>query len=102
MRIALITHKVDFHDGQGRVNYEIVKAALDAGHHVTVVAERCARSDCNPPECWFYPDFGEFATDAAAQELALCRKERAMGCASIAVNSTWCRRTALSPGSGPT
>jgi glycosyltransferase involved in cell wall biosynthesis len=42
MRIALLTHKVDFNDGQGRVNYEIVMAALNAGHEVTVVAEFCS------------------------------------------------------------
>jgi len=42
MRIALLTHKVDFQDGQGRVNYEIAKAALDEGHSVTVVAEYCS------------------------------------------------------------
>jgi glycosyltransferase involved in cell wall biosynthesis len=42
MRIALLTHKVDFNDGQGRVYYEIVMAALNAGHEVTVVAEFCS------------------------------------------------------------
>ena len=42
MRIALLTHKVDFQDGQGRVNYEIVRAALDRGDEVTVVAEFCS------------------------------------------------------------
>jgi glycosyltransferase involved in cell wall biosynthesis len=42
MRIALVTHKVDFQDGQGRVNYEIALAALERGHHVTVVAEFCS------------------------------------------------------------
>jgi glycosyltransferase involved in cell wall biosynthesis len=42
MRLALLTHKVDFQDGQGRVNYEIVRAALDRGLQVTVVAEFCS------------------------------------------------------------
>jgi glycosyltransferase involved in cell wall biosynthesis len=42
MRLALLTHKVDFQDGQGRVNYEIVRAALDRGDEVTVVAEFCS------------------------------------------------------------
>ena len=42
MRIALVTHKVDVQDGQGRVNYEIARAALAQGHEVTVVAEFCA------------------------------------------------------------
>jgi glycosyltransferase involved in cell wall biosynthesis len=42
MRLALLTHKVDVNDGQGRVNYEIVLGALRSGHHVTVVAEYCS------------------------------------------------------------
>ncbi len=42
MRLALLTHKVDFQDGQGRVNYEIVRAALDRGDEVTVIAEFCS------------------------------------------------------------
>jgi glycosyltransferase involved in cell wall biosynthesis len=42
MRIAFVTHVVGFCDGQGRVNYEIVRAALDAGMLVTIVAESCA------------------------------------------------------------
>lgn len=42
MRVALISHQVGFGDGQGRVNYEIARATLDAGHDVTLIAERCA------------------------------------------------------------
>jgi glycosyltransferase involved in cell wall biosynthesis len=42
MRIALISHQVGFGDGQGRVNYEIARAALDAGIEVTLIAEHCA------------------------------------------------------------
>lgn len=38
MKIAIVTHKVMPGDGQGRVNYEIAKAALEAGHRVTLVA----------------------------------------------------------------
>lgn len=49
MRIALLTHKVDFADGQGRVNYEIVMAALRQGHSVTVVAEYCSDEIANHP-----------------------------------------------------
>jgi glycosyltransferase involved in cell wall biosynthesis len=49
MRIALVTHKVDFQDGQGRVNYEIVMAALKEGHRVTVVAEFCSDEIANHP-----------------------------------------------------
>jgi glycosyltransferase involved in cell wall biosynthesis len=42
MRLALISHQIGFGDGQGRVNYEIARAALDAGIDVTLIAERCA------------------------------------------------------------
>jgi glycosyltransferase involved in cell wall biosynthesis len=49
MRIALLTHKVDFNDGQGRVNYEVVMAALNAGHEVTVVAEFCSDDIASHP-----------------------------------------------------
>jgi glycosyltransferase involved in cell wall biosynthesis len=33
---------VDFQDGQGRVNYELARAALDRGDEVTVIAEYCS------------------------------------------------------------
>jgi glycosyltransferase involved in cell wall biosynthesis len=51
VRIALITPKLTRGDGQGRVNYEIARAALDAGHAVSLVA-------------------GEIAPDLAAHENA--------------------------------
>lgn len=53
MRIALLTHKVDFNDGQGRVNYEVVMAALNAGHEVTVVAEFCSDDIAQHPRGTF-------------------------------------------------
>ncbi|WP_323119929.1 glycosyltransferase family 4 protein [Burkholderia alba] len=42
MRIAIVTHVVRHHDGQGRVNYEIARAALAAGCRVTLVASHVA------------------------------------------------------------
>jgi glycosyltransferase involved in cell wall biosynthesis len=41
-RLAFVSHRFECNDGQGRVNYEIVKAALEDGYHVTVLATRCA------------------------------------------------------------
>ncbi|GAB6848647.1 glycosyltransferase family 4 protein [Paraburkholderia kururiensis] len=38
MRILIVTHVVTKNDGQGRVNYEIARAALEAGHEVTLLA----------------------------------------------------------------
>ncbi|CAG4891395.1 glycosyltransferase family 4 protein [Paraburkholderia saeva] len=40
MKILLVTHRVSTNDGQGRVNYEIVRALLAAGHSVTVLGSR--------------------------------------------------------------
>jgi len=42
MRIALVTHKFTRGDGQGRVNYEIARAALSAGHEVWLLASEIA------------------------------------------------------------
>src|SRR5690348_14617240 len=42
MRIAIVTHVVRHNDGQGRVNYEIARAALAEGHEVTLVASHVA------------------------------------------------------------
>ncbi|HZZ03461.1 glycosyltransferase family 4 protein [Paraburkholderia sp.] len=42
MRILIVTHVVRKNDGQGRVNYEIVLAALATGHSVTLLAAGAA------------------------------------------------------------
>ncbi|GAB7522210.1 glycosyltransferase family 4 protein [Paraburkholderia sp. 2C] len=42
MRVAIVTHVVRHNDGQGRVNHEIARAALDAGISVTLVASHVA------------------------------------------------------------
>lgn len=42
MRLALITHKLVKGDGQGRVNYELARAALAAGHTVFLLASEVA------------------------------------------------------------
>lgn len=38
MRLALVTHRFTKGDGQGRVNYEIARRALECGHDVTLLA----------------------------------------------------------------
>lgn len=38
MNLLIVTHVVGKNDGQGRVNYEVARAALDAGHSVTLLA----------------------------------------------------------------
>jgi glycosyltransferase involved in cell wall biosynthesis len=38
MKLYLVTHRVVIGDGQGRVNYEIVREAIRRGHQVTLLA----------------------------------------------------------------
>jgi glycosyltransferase involved in cell wall biosynthesis len=42
LRVAIVTHVVRHNDGQGRVNHEIARAALDAQIAVTLVASHVA------------------------------------------------------------
>jgi len=48
-RLAFVSHRFQRNDGQGRVNYEIVRAALEHGYNVTVVASYCADDIANHP-----------------------------------------------------
>jgi glycosyltransferase involved in cell wall biosynthesis len=54
-RLAFISHRFQQNDGQGRVNYEVVKAALERGHHVTVLATSCAADIATHPRARFVP-----------------------------------------------
>ena len=38
MRIGIVTHKFVRHDGQGRVNFELARVALEAGCELTLIA----------------------------------------------------------------
>lgn len=49
MRIAIVTHRVGFQDGQGRVNFEIAMALLASGHSVTIIAEVCSEEIASHP-----------------------------------------------------
>ncbi len=42
LRLALIANRFQKNDGQGRVNYEIASAALNSGHHLTLLTAHCA------------------------------------------------------------
>ncbi|WCM21292.1 glycosyltransferase family 4 protein [Paraburkholderia bryophila] len=53
MRILIVTHVVRKNDGQGRVNYEIVQAALAAGHTVTLLAAEAAAELIDHPRVRF-------------------------------------------------
>lgn len=49
MRALLITPNIVRNDGQGRVNYEISRAALEAGVQMTFLVSRCATEIANHP-----------------------------------------------------
>ena len=49
MKICIVNHKIKKGDGQGRVNYEIVKASANQGHKITLIASEVA------PEIRDYP-----------------------------------------------
>jgi glycosyltransferase involved in cell wall biosynthesis len=52
MKLVLVTHKFVRGDGQGRVNYELARAALAAGHSVTLLASEIdAQLAAHPNAC---------------------------------------------------
>ncbi len=61
MRIALVQHRLRKNDGQGRVNLEIARRALERGHRLTLLSE------------WIEP---EFANHAAVQQIKIPYRER--------------------------
>jgi glycosyltransferase involved in cell wall biosynthesis len=65
LRLCFVSHRFRRNDGQGRVNYEVVKAALACGMQVTVLAIDCAPELAEHPLCRFIP----IGTDRAPTEL---------------------------------
>jgi glycosyltransferase involved in cell wall biosynthesis len=55
MKIALISREFQRNNGQGRVNYEIARGALERGHFVTILAIQCADDLSSHPHCHFVP-----------------------------------------------
>lgn len=53
MRILIVTHLFTKNDGQGRVNYEIARTALAAGHSVTMLASSAAEELSTHPRARF-------------------------------------------------
>lgn len=53
LHIAIVTGLVTRNNGQGRINYEIVRAALHFGHRVTVIAGECAPDLLSDPQLRF-------------------------------------------------
>jgi len=53
MKLAIVTHKFCKGDGQGRVNYEVVREALSQGHHLTLIASEVAQEfRAHPAVTW--------------------------------------------------
>lgn len=55
MRIAIVTHRFAKGEGQGRVNYEVARAAADAGHDVLCVAHEVAEALLDHPNVTHVP-----------------------------------------------
>lgn len=53
LRICLIAHALRLNDGQGRVNFEVARAALKRGHHLTILAMTCAEEVTQHPNVRF-------------------------------------------------
>ena len=53
IRLAILSHRFQRHDGQGRVNYEVARAALERGCQVTILASTCAEELRSHPLCRF-------------------------------------------------
>lgn len=59
MKLAIVTHNVIKGDGQGRVNYEVTRYALQKGHKVTLIANQVDKSLIELGAEWkpIYPKF---------------------------------------------
>jgi glycosyltransferase involved in cell wall biosynthesis len=53
IRLAILSHRFQRNDGQGRVNFEVANAALQSGYHVTIVATTCSEELSSHPRCRF-------------------------------------------------
>ncbi len=53
IRLAILSHRFQRNDGQGRVNFEVANAALQSGYHVTIVATTCSEELRSHSNCRF-------------------------------------------------
>jgi glycosyltransferase involved in cell wall biosynthesis len=72
-RLALVSHRFQRHDGQGRVNYEIARAALDHGYELTILAAHCAEEIATHPRARFLPMGREALPTELLRNLAFAR-----------------------------
>ena len=64
-KVAFVSHHFRKNDGQGRVNYEVVKASLEQGYHVVVLGTSCADDLVSHQNCTFV----QIGNDALPTEL---------------------------------
>jgi glycosyltransferase involved in cell wall biosynthesis len=72
-RLALVSHRFQRNDGQGRVNYEIARAALDHGYELTILAAHCAEEIASHPRAHFLPIGQESLPTELLRNLAFAR-----------------------------
>lgn len=53
VRLAILSHRFQRNDGQGRVNFEVANAALQSGYHLTIIATSCSEELSSHPRCRF-------------------------------------------------
>ena len=53
IRLAILSHRFQRNDGQGRVNFEVANAALQRDCHVTILGSTCAEELSSHPLCRF-------------------------------------------------
>ncbi len=97
LRLALVAHRVERNDGQGRVNYEIARAALASGMHVTLLAAYCAEDIASHPQAHLFVSARSLGPPSSGATLRL-PKIRRSGSGPLATLSTLCRQTAPLPG----
>ena len=54
-RLAFVSHRFHHNDGQGRVSYEVVMAALERGYQVTILGTHCAKELMEHANARFVP-----------------------------------------------
>lgn len=73
LRLAMIANRFQRHDGQGRVNYEVALAALDAGMRVTLLSAFCADELAAHPNATLIPIGNESLPTQLLRNLAFAR-----------------------------
>ena len=76
-RLVLIAHRFQRHDGQGRVNYEVARAALECGTETTLLGAHCAPEIANHPMATFVPLGKESLPTQLLRNLAFARQSAA-------------------------